>query len=86
MRVLIPVDGSVSCRNALDLLAARARRMQVKPEVSLINVQHPVPMGVMTQFGLDAVRAAAESGEIAKSRYESYLRMHEEARKINDWE
>ena len=60
MRVLIPVDGSVSCRNALDLLAARARRMQVKPEVSLINVQHPVPMGVMTQFGLDAVRAAAE--------------------------
>ena len=33
-----------------------------------------------------AVRAAAESGEIAKSRYESYLRMHEEARKINDWE
>ena len=49
MRVLIPVDGSVSCRNALDLLAARARRMQVKPEVSLINVQHPVPMGIMTQ-------------------------------------
>ena len=33
-----------------------------------------------------AVRAAAESGEIAKSRYESYLRMHEEASKINDWE
>lgn len=60
MRVLIPVDGSISCRNALDLLAARARRMQVKPEVTLLNVQHPVPMGVMTQFGLDAVRAAAE--------------------------
>ena len=33
-----------------------------------------------------AVRAAAESGEIAKSRYESYLRMHEDASKINDWE
>ena len=33
-----------------------------------------------------AVRAAAESGEIARSRYESYLRMHEEASKINDWE
>lgn len=33
-----------------------------------------------------AVRAAAESGEIARSRYESYLRMHEEAVKINDWE
>lgn len=33
-----------------------------------------------------AVRAAAESGKIALSRYESYLRMYEEASKINDWE
>ena len=33
-----------------------------------------------------AVRAAAESGEIAKSRYESYLRMYEESSKIKDWE
>lgn len=33
-----------------------------------------------------AVRAAAEAGEIAASRYESYLRMHEEASRINDWE
>lgn len=33
-----------------------------------------------------AVREAAERGEIAKSRYESYLRMYEEASKINDWE
>ena len=32
------------------------------------------------------VAAAAESGEIARSRYESYLRMHEEASRINDWE
>lgn len=33
-----------------------------------------------------AVRAAAESGEIARSRYDSYLRMYDEASKINDWE
>lgn len=33
-----------------------------------------------------AVRAAVESGKIAGSRYESYLRMFEEAGKINDWE
>lgn len=33
-----------------------------------------------------AVRAAAEQGIIAKSRYESYLRMHEEASRINEWE
>lgn len=33
-----------------------------------------------------AVRAAAESGEIARSRYDSYLRMYEEASKHNEWE
>ena len=33
-----------------------------------------------------AVRAAAEKGKIFPSRYESYLRMYEEASAINDWE
>ncbi len=33
-----------------------------------------------------AVRAAVSRGEIAQSRYDSYLRMYEEAAKINDWE
>ncbi len=33
-----------------------------------------------------AVRAAAERGDIPKSRYDSYLRMYEEASKINEWE
>ncbi len=33
-----------------------------------------------------AVREAVETGEIARGRYNSYLRMFEEAKKINDWE
>lgn len=33
-----------------------------------------------------AVRAAVEDGKIARSRYDSYLRMFEEVSKINDWE
>jgi len=33
-----------------------------------------------------AVRAAVEENKIARSRYDSYLRMFEEACKINDWE
>jgi len=33
-----------------------------------------------------AVRAAVDAGKIAKSRYDSYLRMYEEASKNNDWE
>ncbi len=33
-----------------------------------------------------AVREAVENGEIARGRYDSYLRMFEEAGKLNDWE
>ena len=33
-----------------------------------------------------AVREAVEQGLIARSRYDSYLRMYEEASKIKDWE
>lgn len=33
-----------------------------------------------------AVKAAVEAGQIAKSRYDSYLRMFEEASKINEWD
>lgn len=33
-----------------------------------------------------AVREAVENGEIARGRYDSYLRMYEEANKINEWE
>ena len=33
-----------------------------------------------------AVRAAVDDGSIPRSRYDSYLRMYEEASKINEWE
>ena len=33
-----------------------------------------------------AVKAAVSAGEIAQSRYDSYLRMYDEANKLNDWE
>lgn len=33
-----------------------------------------------------AVREAVSAGEIAQSRYDSYLRMYEEAQKINAWQ
>lgn len=33
-----------------------------------------------------AVKAAVEAGEISGSRYESYLRMFDDAGKLNDWE
>lgn len=33
-----------------------------------------------------AIKAAVAGGEISESRYESYLRMYEDAGKFNDWE
>lgn len=33
-----------------------------------------------------AVKSAVENGDIARSRYESYLRMFEEAKKVNEWD
>lgn len=33
-----------------------------------------------------AVRAAVEAGEIARSRYDSYLRLYEQAKEIQPWE
>ncbi len=33
-----------------------------------------------------AVREAVESGSIAKSRYQSYLRLYEQAKELNQWE
>ena len=33
-----------------------------------------------------AVRAAVDSGSVARSRYESYLRLYEQAKEINLWE
>lgn len=33
-----------------------------------------------------AIRLAVDRGEIARSRYESYLKMYEEARNVNHWE
>lgn len=33
-----------------------------------------------------AIKSAVSAGEIAQSRYESYLRMYDDAQKINEWE
>ncbi len=61
MRVLIPVDGSVSSANAVDLFAERARRMSVKPDAELLNIQLPMPLRVLNQWGLEDVRKACEA-------------------------
>lgn len=48
-------------------------------ECRFANCAHVKEMGC-------AVRVAVEQGKIARSRYDSYLRMFEEAGAVNDWE
>lgn len=61
MRVLIPIDGSVSSANAVDLFAERATHMTVKPEAELVNIQLPMPIRVLNQWGLEELRKACEA-------------------------
>lgn len=58
MRVLIPIDGSAQSARAFELVARRARRMNPKPVVELVNVQHPAPMAALAKFGREDVQAA----------------------------
>lgn len=58
MRVLIPIDGSAQSVRAFELIARRARRMNPKPVVELVNVQHPAPMAALAKFGREDVLAA----------------------------
>lgn len=61
MRVIIPSDGSASCREAIRFIGERAKFMDEKPAVELANVQYAIPAGVISRFGLEAVRAVYDA-------------------------
>lgn len=59
MRILLPVDGSEHCRNALRFIASRqALSPEKEATVELLNVQHSIPEAVINALGLDSVRKA----------------------------
>ena len=67
--------------------------MQHKDLQVLHTAQHTDwhPAGTAAELVADivadiAVRQAVESGEIEKSRYDSYLRLYEKASQIKEWE
>ena len=48
MRILLPVDGSEHCRNALRFIASRqALSPEKEATVELLNVQHSIPEAVI---------------------------------------
>ena len=61
MRILLPVDGSEHCRNALRFIASRqALSPEQEATVELLNVQHSIPEAVINALGLDSVRKASQ--------------------------
>ena len=61
MRILLPVDGSEHCRNALRFIASRqALSPEKEATVELLNVQHSIPEAVINALGLDSVRKASQ--------------------------
>ena len=57
--------------------------------VPLESFQATYPAGMAVPLDVTdaaAVRAACETGEIEKTRYESYLRLYEKVSQINVWE
>lgn len=60
MRILVPVDGSVHSRRALQFICETTALTGVRPEVKLLSVQSFVSDGMARMFGAEAVKAAYE--------------------------
>ncbi len=74
------VDTERYCRIAKGQLAGAFREFsRFVDECEFADCAHVKERGC-------AVKSAVLHGEIAESRYDSYLRMYEEAAKINEWE
>lgn len=61
MRIIIPSDGSASCREAIRFIGERAKFMREKPVVELANVQYAIPESIIDRFGLEAVCTVYEA-------------------------
>lgn len=53
MRVLVPVDGSLDCREALKFLASRKSFLATKPSIELLYIQVPLNTRVTEQPDFD---------------------------------
>lgn len=55
MRILIPTDGSPYSKAAVAFAAARARLMQNRPQIEVLNVQTPISARVVRGLGREQV-------------------------------
>jgi nucleotide-binding universal stress UspA family protein len=57
MRILMPVDGSVHSKAALDFVASRTTLIEQEPEIRLLNVQPTISARVARAVGREDARA-----------------------------
>ena len=56
MRILLPIDGSIYSKAALDFIASRSTLIESLPDVELLNVQYPVSARVARGVGRELVQ------------------------------
>lgn len=69
MRILMPIDGSASSKNAVDFVASRATLLKKPTNVRLFNIQYPIPMRAARALGKEIVKAhhEREASELLRS-------------------
>lgn len=60
MRILMPIDGSASSKQAVDFVASRATLLKEPTTVRLFNIQYPIPMRAARALGKEIVNAHHE--------------------------
>jgi len=57
MKILLPVDGSACAQRAVDLFLARRNEWRTMPELHLLHVHPPIPIGmVQAHIGHDTLQ------------------------------
>jgi nucleotide-binding universal stress UspA family protein len=57
MRILVPVDGSKYSQAAVNFVASRTHLIGTEPDVTLLNVQLPIPVRAARVVGKDVVKS-----------------------------
>jgi nucleotide-binding universal stress UspA family protein len=55
MKILMPIDGSSFSESALNFIASRTALIKQQPDITLVNVQHPVSQRVASAAGSEMV-------------------------------
>lgn len=99
LKILVAVDGSESSSRAVDHLIRQAGVLKQRPEIHVLNVQHPLPYGSrvgsvighdkIEQFhreeGMAALKTAMQKLDAAGIKYHHHIGIGSEAEVISQY-